>query len=440
MNILVFGLGKSGKALLGFYKDKADLWVYDDKKSDLTALQKEFGEIKFYDPGVSYDLLALSPGPSLDHPLIKELTGKGVQVKGELEIGFENLQGDVLAITGTNGKTTTTSLVKAMVEEQFPRVFAGGNIGIPLTGYAGESQKGDIYVVEVSSFQLETITEFSPKISLLLNITPDHISWHGSMEKYVDAKFRLWENNFSGQIKIINADQEFLLHETLKRFGSLDDFYLFSTQHRVDKGAFLEKGKLYLSLGEKIELLDMEEMTLKGDHNISNALAAALMAALYGVKAQAISRVLRTFKSLEHRYEILEEKEGRRFINDSKATNIDSALPALKSAQRATVLIAGGMDKKVPLEPFYENWNPAIKYLILFGETKFEFARLAEGVCTYYVVENLDEAFAKAMELSSPGWDILLSPACASWDMYENFEARGEHFKRLHGRLQCREK
>lgn len=435
MKVLVFGLGKSGRALLSFFKDRAQLWVYDDKELDLEQLYDEFGKVEFYNPELDYDLLALSPGPSPDHPIIKALREKGVVVKGELEIASEYLKGNILAITGTNGKTTTTSLLKAMVEKQFPRTFVGGNIGIPIIGYVEDSRDEDTYVVEVSSFQLETIADFSPKISVILNISPDHISWHGSMEKYVDAKFRIWENNFSRQIKIVNQDQRFLLEQVTRRFGSMIDFYSFSTKNKVQRGAYMEGGILYLALDKTVELLPLDDLGLKGEHNLSNALAASLMAALYGVNTEYIIQALKEFKSLEHRYEVLEEKKGRRFINDSKATNVDSTLPALRSAHRPTVLIAGGMDKKVPLEPLFENWNSAIKHLVLFGETKYELARLARGICNVYVASDLDEAFLKSMELSSPGWDILFSPACASWDMYQSFEVRGEHFKRLHRRL-----
>ncbi|NLY37299.1 MAG: UDP-N-acetylmuramoyl-L-alanine--D-glutamate ligase [Tissierellia bacterium] len=435
MKVLVFGLGKSGRALLSFYKDKAELWVYDDKEVDLEKLGLEFGKLEFYNPDVDYDLLALSPGPSPDHPVIKELRKKGISIKGELEIAYEHLKGNILAITGTNGKTTTTSLLKAMVEKQFSRTFVAGNIGIPLIGYVLDSKEGDSYVVEVSSFQLETMVDFSPSISAILNITPDHISWHGSMEKYIDAKFRLWEKGFSKQKKIFNADQSFLLDQIIQRYGTTEEFYSFSTYKKLDRGAYMEDGILYLALDERVELLALKDLALKGEHNLSNALAASLMASLYGVKTEIIAEVLKEFEGLEHRYEVLEELKGRRFINDSKATNVDSTLPALKSALRPTVLIAGGMDKKVPLAPLFEAWNPAIKHLVLFGETKLQLGELAKGICDVYIVDNLEEAFSKAMDLSKPGWDILFSPACASWDMYENFEVRGEHFKKLHGRL-----
>lgn len=438
MKVLIFGLGRSGRALLDFYKDKSDVWVYDDKEVDIKKLQEEFGEVEFYNPKIDYDLLALSPGPSMDHWLIKSFQEKKVAIKGELEIASQYLKGDILAITGTNGKTTTSSLVKAMVEKQFARSFIGGNIGIPLISYVKDSQEGDVYIVEVSSFQLETIVNFTPKLSALLNITPDHISWHGSMDKYIDAKFRIWENNFPKQIKVINEDDGFLLEEANLRYNKTEDFYRFSVKKKVDKGAYMEDNILYLALDKRKELIRLDELLLTGEHNLSNALAASLIASLYGVKDKFIIEVLKEFTSLEHRYEVLEEKKGRRFINDSKATNVDSALPALRSASRPTVLIAGGMDKKVPLAPLFENWNHAIKHLILFGETKDELAENAQKISAFtdiYIVNNLDEAFSKAMELSSSGWDILFSPACASWDMYESFEIRGKHFKDLYRRL-----
>lgn len=435
MDILVFGLGKSGRKLLDYYKNRANIWVYDDKEINLDELKKEYGNIRLYEKDRNYDLMALSPGPSPDHFLIREFQEKGIPVVGEVGLAMEKIKGKLLLITGTNGKTTTTSLVWEMVKRKNPRTFVGGNIGTPLIGYVEDSKIDDAYVVELSSFQLDSLASLTPYISAILNITPDHISWHGSMEKYIQAKMNLWSQNFSSQLKIINKDDELLLSETKKRYKSLEDFYYFSTKSRVNRGAYLENGRLFLALDQLEEVLPVDEISLKGEHNIANALAASLMARLYGVEIEDIRYVLRNFKSLEHRYEVLEEKLGRRFINDSKATNVDSSLPAYKSAIRPTVLIAGGMDKKVPLEPLFQDWNPEIKEVIVFGEVKNQMYELAKQVAGAHIVDDLVEAFDLALSLSEEGWDILFSPACASWDMYESFEKRGEHFKELLRRI-----
>ncbi len=431
-SILVIGLGKSGHGLLAFFKEKAVLSVYDDKRPDLEKLRDQYGvEIHDYDPEVFYDLVALSPGPAPDHPVIHACREKGMKILGELEIAFQHLKGDVLAISGTNGKSTTTTLLYEFLSEENSRSFIGGNIGIPLIGYAKDSREGDVYAVEVSSFQLETMDSFTPQISALLNITPDHIVWHGTMDAYVDAKFRLWENNTQNQLKVFNADDAFLVEEINKRLPNLERLYGFSLEDEKNN-CFVKEGKIHLRLEDREEdVLPVEELQLKGKHNLSNVLAAVLMAGLYGISKESMARVLRRFTGLSHRYEILGEKQGRRFINDSKATNLESSLPALASAKRPTVLLAGGMDKKVDLKPLFDQWNPQIKQLLVYGEVKKELATLAEGICPVEIHENLEESFNRAMELSSEGWDILLSPACASWDMYKSFEERGDHFREL---------
>lgn len=435
MDILIFGLGKSGRKLLDYFKDKANIWVYDDKDIDLKELRKDFAHVRLFEEDRGYDLMALSPGPSPEHFLIKDFRKKGIPIVGEVGLALEKIQGKLLVITGTNGKTTTTSLVKEMVKRKNPRTFAGGNIGEPLIGFVEDSRANDAYVVELSSFQLDSLGRFNPYISVILNITPDHISWHGSMENYIQAKMQLWSQNFNSQLKIINGDDKLLLSETEKYYKSMEDFYYFSTKEKVRKGAYVENGKIFLAIDQLEEVLPIHEISLKGEHNLANALAASLMARLYGVDLDDIKYVLRNFQGLEHRYEILEEKLGRRFINDSKATNVDSSLPAYRSAQRPTVLIAGGLDKKVPLEPLFEDWNPAIKEVVIFGEVKKQMFELARRVAGAHMVDNLEEAFDLALNLSETGWDILFSPACASWDMYESFEQRGEHFKELLGRI-----
>lgn len=435
MKVLVFGLGRSGQMLLHYFKDKASLWIYDDKEIDLSELRKTLPGLDFYDPDEDYDLLALSPGPQPDHWLIEEFKNKGIPVIGEMGLALKNIKGRVIAVTGTNGKTTTTSLIYEMIRKVHPRTFIGGNIGIPMIGYVDSSQDGDVYVVELSSFQLESLADFSPEISVILNITPDHINWHGSMEKYVDSKFNLWKEDSSELIKVINADQDFLVDQTKKRYGDLEGFYCFSTKKILNRGAYLDRGALYLNVKGKEKLLNADEVQLKGEHNMANALAASMIARLHGLGLDPIKQVLREFRSLEHRYELLEDRRGRRFINDSKATNVDSALPAIRSATSPTVLIAGGLDKKVPMETLFENLNPSIKEVILFGQCKDYMYNLAKGLVSAHRVADLDEAFNLAMELSDEGWDILFSPACASWDMYESFEKRGQHFKELHGGL-----
>lgn len=435
MDVLVFGLGRSGRKILDYFQGQANLFVYDDNPYDLEEIRQAHGDVKAYDASRTYDLLALSPGPMPDHPLIVDFKEKEIPVIGEMGLALENIKGQVLIVSGTNGKTTTTSLLHQMIKKKNPRTFVGGNIGIPLIGYVRDSRDEDAYVVEVSSFQLDSLGKISPSISALLNITPDHVAWHGSMDEYVLAKMELWKQNTGKQKKIINADDGFLIEESKKHFGSLEDFYFFSTKTSLDRGAYYEDGKLYLALESKEELLSSQEMKLKGEHNIANALAASLMARLYGVSLEDIRQVLRDFESLEHRYEILEEKKSRRFINDSKATNVDSSLPALRSASRPTVLIAGGQDKKISLEPLFDDFNPAIKEMIIFGEVKDQLYQLAQDHVSAHLVDNLDQAFDLAMELSDEGWDILFSPACASLDMYEDFEKRGEHFKELLRRL-----
>ncbi|WP_459128678.1 UDP-N-acetylmuramoyl-L-alanine--D-glutamate ligase [Guggenheimella bovis] len=419
---LIIGFGKTGKALYEYLKSEEEciLHVYDDNPIEGVELFKE---------GTPYDAAFVSPGVSVLHPMFQYCTEHSIPVIGETELAYGKLRGDIIGITGTNGKTTTTTLIYEMIKKEHERTFLAGNIGFPILSYVKNSKDGDFYITELSSFQLETTEHFSVRLGVLTNLTPDHMKWHGGYEPYVDSKMKLWKNVEDKKNIVINYDDPGIYEAFEKRGLLLSDFTRFSTFEK-DVECFVKNGMI-LFKGEAI--LRTDEILIPGNHNLQNALAAICISKLLGIKNETIREVLTTFKGIDHRYQIIGEKNGIRFINDSKATNPDSTMPAIKSAKRPTVLIAGGMDKGSDFKPLIKAFPESIKKLILFGETKEEIRRqaLSVGYDAIEIVNNLDEAFQRATEIAGEGWDILLSPASASWDMYPSYEVRGEHFVRL---------
>ncbi|OPL07995.1 MAG: hypothetical protein AVO33_02665 [delta proteobacterium ML8_F1] len=436
--ILVVGLGKSGRALVEvLLAEGHEVEVYDSKSLGCFEkdLQRQLGFSRGYfnelPEAMDYDFVAMSPGVSLDEPVPKWALRESVPLKGELEIAFERSRGEFVGITGTNGKTTTTTLTYEIFKEFFPQVALAGNIGFPAVTQVGQARENTIFVTEISSFQLETIEHFKPKLGGILNITPDHLNRHKTLEAYTAAKLRLFENYSDRDVRVLNYDDDFL-----RSYGEgFESTFFFSRTQKLKRGCWVrDDGMIVCDAGRGgTTVMSLKEIRLPGVHNLENVLAALSFGFLYGIPASVMARVVGAFKGVEHRLEIFAQKRGITFINDSKATNPEATIKAIEAMDGPTILIAGGMDKGSDFSPLIDTFSPFVKHLCLYGETREIFKKTAQarGYPHVSTHEDLGEALAKALEFAGEGDRILLSPACASWDMYDNFEVRGRHFKNL---------
>ncbi len=378
--------------------------------------------------GVSF--CVISPGIPLRAPFVETLKKAGVPVLSEIEAAFRCGKGRLAAITGTNGKTTTTALVGRIFKAYYPSVFVVGNIGTSYTAHALEMTEESVTVAEVSSFQLETIDTFHPQVSAILNITPDHLDRHGSMEEYIRVKELIAKNQTEKDVCVLNYEDE-----ELRRFGELVNArpVYFSSARRVPGGVYLEGDGIYSELsGEKELVVRTGELNILGRHNYENACAAAAVAWSMGVPMDVIRRAMKEFKAVEHRIEFVTEKDGVAYYNDSKGTNPDAAIQGIRAMVRPTVLIAGGYDKGSEYEEWLSACKGRAKKLILLGQTAEKIAAAAKKLGLDYVfASSMEEAVGLAEKAAAPGDAVLLSPACASWGMFKNYEERGRIFKEL---------
>jgi len=375
------------------------------------------------------DFIVISPGVPTDIPLVKEAKKLGKEVISEVELAYRMTQTPIAAITGTNGKTTTTALLGEIMKESGRKTFVVGNIGNPMIKEVKNALPEDLFVLEVSSFQLETTVHFRPKVSAILNITPEHLNRHKTLENYIDAKAMIFRNQKQEDYTVLNWDDE-----QTRKLSSLTNSktLFFSRKDVLDEGAYVEDGYLTIVLNNKKEkIIDIKDIFIPGEHNLENALAASLMAYCLGVEAHTIRKVLKEFKGVEHRIEYVTEIDGVIYYNDSKGTNPDSSIKAIKTMTRPTILIAGGYDKGSDFDEFVSYFKGKVKALILLGETADKIKESAQraGFYNIYKVSTMGEAVKKSKELAKPGDCVLLSPACASWDMFKNFEERGKVFK-----------
>ncbi len=381
------------------------------------------------------DAVVISPGVPIQAPFIEAARQKGIPVIGELELGYQLLEGTVVAITGTNGKTTTTTLVGAICKNAGRLTYVAGNIGYPLTAVAGHSHPEDVVVVEVSSFQCESIDTFRPDVAAVLNITEDHLNRHGTMRAYIGTKRRIFERQTGEQVAVFNWDDP-ECREMAK--GLSARVMWFSRKEPVPEGAYVQDGEVIVAQRDMPPkaLCPIDEIKIPGAHNLENALAATVMTVALGVPLPVIRHTLRTFEGVEHRIEFVREVDGVRYINDSKGTNVDATLKAVEAMRAPTVLLAGGSDKGIdfaPLAMAIKN-RPMIGQVVLIGETapKIASALEAVGYKSYvHAGSDMREAVNKCRESAQPGWNVLLSPACASFDMFKDYEHRGEVFKQL---------
>lgn len=446
-NVLVIGLGRSGiAALQAVLKLGAKVSVQDSKKAEeidpqlLTFLQGR--QVTCYfgrnpEDMSGFDMLILSPGVSPELDFIKEAQAAGAEIIGELEIAYRIGRGNYIAITGTNGKTTTTTLVGEIFQKAKEKTYVVGNIGVAVISKAMSAEEDSWLVTETSSFQLETTRYFKPVVSAILNLTPDHMDRHKTMENYGKAKAKIFENQDESQYLVINYDDKtcFALAENCKA-----KVVPFSRKEELEFGAFVKDGVIVIrnEKGELISLCRAEELAIPGTHNLENALAAAAIAYFAGIDPEVIGQAMIEFQGVEHRIEFCGQVDGVRFVNDSKGTNPDASIKAVEAIQGGIILIAGGYDKGSSFEELIKAFGGKVKHMVLLGKTAPKIRETAEKLGFYdsVIVKDMEECVKKGFELAEPGDTVLLSPACASWDMYTSFEQRGNHFKNCVKRLE----
>ena len=447
-NVLVIGAARSGIAAARIAKKFGATVILSDAKQE-QDIDFDFSELRGLGIDLRFgkqteellngvDLIIVSPAVPLRIPLLKTATAKNIPIISEIELAYSLSQSPICAVTGTNGKTTTVTLLGLLLKAAFDKVGVGGNIGFPLSEVALEIGSGGYLAAEISSYQMEATKNFRPHISAILNITPDHLKRHGSMEVYQAMKEKIFMQQTNEDFLILNYDDE----RTREIIDHANCRVLyFSRRIKLAEGAFVKNNRLVIKYnGETHELCTIDELGIKGGHNVENALAASIMAFLAGVSAEKISGVLKTFQGVEHRIEFVREIDGVKYYNDSKATNTDSAIKALETFAGNIVLIAGGDDKGTDLTDFLNLVNERVDYLILVGDAaaRFKSNAIEKNFPAEKILEagySMQRAVELAKEIARPPQVVLLSPACASFDMYSDFEERGRDFKRIVGEL-----
>ena len=440
--VVVVGTGVSGMGAVKLLSEtSADITLYDgNDKADRDEILKKIpddcdlrliiGEMP--DEVVKEtDLLVISPGVPIDSDIVKLFEKENVPVWGEIELAYNFEKGTVFAITGTNGKTTTTTLVGEIMKKYNNQTFVVGNIGNSYTSEVLKTTKDSYTVAEISSFQLETIREFAPKGSAILNITPDHLNRHYTMENYAAVKESITKNQWKvreDDYCVLNYDDK-----VLREFGkTIKNPVYFSRKEKPSKGAYLD-GRIirYFDGKDDYEVMSVDDMHLFGNHNYENVMAAIAMTIEAGVPLNIIINVIKDFMGVEHRIEYVRDKNGVRYYNDSKGTNPDSSIKALEAMSRPTVLIAGGYDKHSEFDEFIEAFDNKVKLMVLLGQTadKIEETAVRHGFTNIIKTDSLEKAVKICAENAVSGDVVLLSPACASWGMFKNYEERGKLFK-----------
>lgn len=434
---LVYGLGISGiSSVKTLCSLKNEVYIYDEKnEEDLKDVFKElegynYTWIKDIDEGLEKaEVLLKSPGIPVHNPIVKKALEKGLEVVSDLEL-VTRLFHDrkIVAVTGTNGKTTTTTLMKEILIGCGLKAKAIGNIGLGMLWEIYNGEKNEVFVIECSSFQLANTYKFHPQYSAIINISPDHLDWHGNYEEYIKAKKNIFKNQNSSDFMVINIDNP-ELNEMLQEIPSR----IIKTNANEQSGdVFVEEGKIYSKLdGKKDFLLKVEDIPIKGSHNVENVLIALGLSLAMNLDMEKAGQTIRTFQAVEHRLEFVREIKGVEYYNDSKGTNVDASIKAIEAFHRPIILLAGGYDKKADLTPLFEVMKNRVKHLVLFGATRELFAVYAADYgIKAELVESMYEAVNRAHCLSDEGDIVLLSPASAAWGMYDNFEIRGRDFKK----------
>jgi UDP-N-acetylmuramoylalanine--D-glutamate ligase len=439
--VLVVGLGKSGLAAALFLRRRGAQVTVSDIRSaealakDIPALLDEGIMVESGGHGLltfrRQDMIVVSPGVPLDTPELVQVKAFGLPVIGELELAARFLKGKTLAITGSNGKTTTTALTGEILEAAGLPTLVGGNIGVPVVSLLDESKDDTWCVLEVSSFQLETTEQFHPVIAVILNITPDHLDRHGSFENYALAKERIFAAQTKSDFVVLNADNA---RAAAAATRSIARVYWFSLEHSVPMGAWVEEGHVVFrnAPDEKPQtIMPLHSIPLKGSHNVENVLAAVCATRLAGAPAEAVRRAVEKFKAVEHRLEYVETLNGVEFYNDSKATNVDATAKAIAAFPSGIHLILGGKDKNSDYTQLTDLLRARVRAVYTIGSAAGKIESQLRGVVSLHSCETLDRAVGAAAAAARPGEVVLLAPACSSFDQFENYEHRGRAFKEL---------
>lgn len=446
-NVLVVGSGVSGisaydllrklRAKAYLFDGNAELNVEEVKlrTADQDRARVYAGELpkEVFD---TIDLAVLSPGVPVDTGFALEIKERKIPIIGEIELAFQAAKGRLAAITGTNGKTTTTALVGAIIADYFEDTYVVGNIGLPYASKAAEMKKDSVTVVEISSFMMETISEFHPNVSAILNITPDHLNRHHTMENYIAAKENICLNQTKEDVCVLNYEDM-----VLREFGGRCNATVmyFSSKREVPIGCYMKNDEIFYVRDHKaMRLMNIHEMLLLGTHNVENVMAAICITVALGVPLASIIKTVKSFRAVEHRIEYVCTKKGVDYYNDSKGTNPDAAIKAVEAMNRPTILIGGGYDKESTYDEWIKSFDRKVKALVLIGQTstKIEMCAKKHGFMNVHRAESLEEAVNICARLAKEGEAVLLSPACASWGMFPNYEVRGKMFKELVNNLE----
>ncbi len=441
--VLVVGLARTGVVTSLFSAGYGAIVTATDEKpeselAEVAAKLRAAGvKLEFGPPGqatyLEQDLIVLSPGVPAKLPQLELARSRGIPVWSELELAWRFLRGKLIGITGSNGKTTTTSLVAHILKSAGIHTLVGGNIGVPLLALVESSTDSTVTVAEISSFQLETIAEFRPEIGVLLNLTPDHLDRHASFDEYARAKMRMFENQLDRDAAVLNADDP----EVTRRMPAKPHIFWFSRQKRVASGTFLRDGQIFFRTeGAEIPLARRDEIPLRGEHNVENVLAACAAAYLGGAEPAGIASGVKTFRGVEHRLEFVAEIGGVAYYNDSKATNVDASLKAIEAFPGALIVILGGKDKGAPYAPLREPLQKRARLAIVIGAAAEKIAEELGDMVPLEHAGTLDRAVQIAADSARTGDTVLLAPACSSFDQFENYEHRGRAFKELVARLE----
>lgn len=444
---LVIGTGISGIAATDLLVEQgANVILYDgnvdlDSNEILHKLKADTGVRVVLGDALDAKLrqeveaVVISPGVPIDNPLVEEMRQAGKKILGEIELAYLLSDGTIAAITGTNGKTTTTALVGEILQAHYTSTFVVGNIGVPYTKMAPQIQKDSVVAAEISSFQLETVHTFCPKVSAILNITPDHLNRHYTMENYANTKMAITKNQNKDCVCVLNYEDP-ILREKAKTVPA--KVFYFSSAHKLEEGIYLDSDNniQFGYNGAVQKVCHISELTLLGKHNYENVMAGVAIGYFMGVPMETIGQVIRKFKAVEHRIEFVAEKSGVKYYNDSKGTNPDAAIQGIRAMVGKTVLIGGGYDKGSTYDEWIDAFDGKVKLLVLLGQTSDKIAECAKkhGFTDIIKVESLEEAVRVSAEHAEPGEAVLLSPACASWGMFKSYEQRGDMFKEfVHG-------
>lgn len=437
--VLVVGLGRSGVASALFLKARgASVTVSDSKSSDqlreeipmlldqgITVETGGHGERTFQ----NQDLIVVSPGVPVDAQPLVQARALGAPVIGEIELAYDFLAGPIVAITGSNGKTTTTTLVGQILSKSGMKTLVGGNIGTPSISLVSEASKESVIVLEISSFQLETIRAFRPKIAVILNVTPDHLDRHRTFEAYVNAKARIFENQLPQDFAVLNADDPTCRQLATRTRAQV---FRFSRKSPVEQGAFVHDQKIvFRREGSEQEVMPVNELPLKGAHNIENVLASVCCGALMGCSIDSIRATVLDFKAVEHRLEFVATVRGVEYFNDSKATNVDATIKALESFPANIHLILGGKDKGSDYTVLNDLLRQRVKSVYTIGAAAEKIQSHIRGTVTIIPSGTIESAIKQASVAAQAGDVVLLAPACASFDQFQNYEHRGRVFKEL---------